>query len=41
MCLPSAWVLKRGDREVTQPTAGTRSVCQKINYIEIRKEPML
>jgi hypothetical protein len=28
---------KQGDRKVTQPIPGTSSVCQKINYVEIKQ----
>jgi hypothetical protein len=30
--------LLQGDRKVTQPIPDTCSICQKINYIEIRKQ---
>jgi hypothetical protein len=31
-------IVVQGDRKFTQPIPGTCSMCQKINYIEIRKQ---
>jgi hypothetical protein len=28
----------QGDRKLTEPITNTRSICQKVNYIEIRKQ---